>query len=222
MSFKKKGGAPRPEPVPLPDLGALWKSYSGWMSNINRRNEGQLADVRARLSAAGATPELIKMQSEHLESQRSKEIAEIQGGATYRQLQEGYGIAMGGANPYAGDPLGSEQFRERVEITQKPGIVTKYGTGEDATASWQEEGMIDERKVTPGRAPVGFEQYFSEFYGAPDAGENASAAGDAAKQRAKTAAGGAAPTVAPGAAGSSSGAAANPWVDESQLMKLFG
>lgn len=72
-------------------LRVTWETYSGWMTNIGRRNEGELASVRARLSAAGAAPDQIKMQTEFLEAQRKKDIAEVQGTSIYRQLSDIYG-----------------------------------------------------------------------------------------------------------------------------------
>lgn len=98
--WKKPKNEPLPK-LPPPDFETYWKQYSGWMQNINRRTEGELSSVRARLSAAGASPDLIKMQTEHLESQRTREIGDITAGQTYRFLQEGFDIASGArVNPY--------------------------------------------------------------------------------------------------------------------------
>jgi hypothetical protein len=71
-----------------PDFQSLWKQYAGEMDNINRQNEGELAAVRARLSAAGATPDILMMQTEHLESQRKSKVAKLQAAPGFQKMLE--------------------------------------------------------------------------------------------------------------------------------------
>ena len=166
----------------VPDYANYWKQYRGWIQNINDRTTGQLADVRARLSAAGASPDQLMMQTEHLESQRKSELAKLEGGQTKRFLDEAYAIATGKkANPYATDLPGME--------------MEEYDTGEVAVAF---EGT-DAEPARPGGPVMGkrpkalsaasMEEYFNQYFGdgstAPevDAGANA-------KKRAKMAASG--------------------------------
>lgn len=212
MSFGPSGGG-GPGPSPLPDLGKLWKTYSGWFSNINRRNEGELAAVRARLSAAGADPDLVKMQTEHLESQRKKEIEDIQNTETFKALNEVYRATVhGAANPYAGQPLGWEQWNAPPDNWLQ--------TVRDAQAS--ENPWTPTREEPPPFVPrdkVSFEEYYTEFYGAPSTGiPEEEARADAAKNIAKRASSG---LTTPAGNGAGKGTAPNPWVDENSFTSLF-
>jgi hypothetical protein len=90
-----------PKPT-APDYKSLWETYAGWINNINVRTKGEFSNVRARLFAAGAPPDLIKMQTEHLESQRLEEVGKLKETETYKLLQEGYEVGAGGkVNPYS-------------------------------------------------------------------------------------------------------------------------
>lgn len=142
----KKPSAPAVQKPVAPDYKQAWKQYSGELANINRRNEGELAAVRARLSAAGASPELIKMQSEHLESQRKRDVDILQGGASYGLLKEGYEIGRGErANPYEGDAsmwgIGTKYrtVEEQVKVQPGPGTVRRHG---DAPYTGRELSLI--------------------------------------------------------------------------------
>lgn len=139
--------APAIEDVPLPaapkpgapDYKSLWQSYSGWIDNVNRINEGAFADVRARLSAAGAAPDLIKMQTEHLESQRVSAVEDLNKSSTFGLLQEGYDIAVGGAenryegglSRYAGEgkPALMDFYTELYGQPTRAGVRGSIGTG---------------------------------------------------------------------------------------------
>jgi hypothetical protein len=160
------------------------------MANINRRNEGELASVRARLSAAGATPDLLKMQTEHLESQRSKDIAGLQSGATYATLQEGYQIARGDvASPYATAP---------------------GNKGDDDDFAERQAGFAETKAQS-------FEQYYEALAGAADLGEQETEAEKAQKRAAKAASGGLGSVAGgAGAAGVTAEQMMNPWIADSK------
>lgn len=91
--------------LPSPDYETAWKTYVGELQNINVNSNRSIADVTARLSAAGATPDSIATQKEFLEVQRKNKIGELEAGPTYSSLLEGFEIASGKrTNPYASSP----------------------------------------------------------------------------------------------------------------------
>lgn len=107
MFKKKKPKIPKPIKPDTPDYASYWKEYSGWIQNVNDTSAGQMADVRARLSAAGASPDVIMQQTEFLEAQRKNEISRLEGGPTFGILKEGFDIASGAVkSPYKGGPPG--------------------------------------------------------------------------------------------------------------------
>lgn len=147
MSFGGSGGGFQPTPSALPDYKSLWSTYAGWMENINKRNEGEVASVRARLSAQGARPDLIKMQTEHLESQRVGELEELKSTSTYGALQEGFDIAVGKkVSPYSSVPAGFADFRATTKTTTTPGTPAQsggnLGADTDTTNPFDSQGML--------------------------------------------------------------------------------
>jgi len=98
------GGKPKIPEAPkidAPDYSTLWKTYQGYLDNVNQGVNQEIGEIRARLAAAGASTESITRQVEYLEGQRKSKIDEFELGATASQLREGYEIATGrAANPY--------------------------------------------------------------------------------------------------------------------------
>jgi len=177
-----------------PDYANYWKQYTGWLANINKRTEGQLADVRARMSAAGASPDMLMQQTEHLESQRKSDIATLEGGPTYGYLKEGFDIASGKAsNPYDKDMPGA--------VTPPNTTGRGYSPGE-----WEEISGGPDRSAVP---PT-LSEYYGKFFGTA-AGATPQTEAEQATARAKMAAGGAViKGGGGGSVGSASGAASSP------------
>ena len=187
------GDEPQVKKQSMPDYGNYWKQYKGWIQNINDRNKGELANVRARLSAAGASPDQLMMQTEQLESQRKSEIAKLEGGQTKRFLDEAYEIASGKRpNPYA---------------EALPGMDVE--SGQEHNLSSDDAGNVTDvdTRVMKRNDFSNMEEYFTKYFDGtvtPDPVD----AGVEATKRAKMAAGGGVTTGAAAGGGGPSPASA--------------
>lgn len=192
------GGQQQQAPVQKlanPDLSSYWKQYTGWISNINDKAAGKMADVRARMSAAGASPDSLMQATEHLESQRKSDIAALEGGPTYGFLKEGFDIASGTkANPYVNALPGAKSN-------------TVYASADEAPLG----GLVAGQMPSANAFPKDLTSYYTQFFGAGQ-GPTADTPEAKAAANAKMAAGGSAKGVVAGGGSASDAAVSSAFV----------
>lgn len=183
----------RPE---LPDYSALWKQYKGELDNINRRTEGGIADIRARMAAVGATGEITEGEINRIKGEGNLEIAALRNSTTYSLLEEGFAIATQQVgNPYDKPIAGVQDFMLRTDRLPDKTIDTSAGRSVSSVTVPQYSAPYRRKAL-----PTNLEQYFGEYYPfTPDK------PGSTADRRAEAAAAGAS-----GGVSATSGAASNP------------
>lgn len=225
------GGAAAVAKPDAPDYGTLWQQYTGWRGDIGKRYESEIASTRARLSAAGHDPSLIQKNVSELEAKRTKELGQLEQGATAKSLREGFEVASGRAeNPYAGSMKGqswkpSEAFNFSMffgggDVSQMMDAPPKELMDQyvnEVRAGRAKEGDIAGWAKTQGAGALkNMEEYYSQYYGAASSGTpgtQKTPEQEAAERAKRGASGGTVgPTVGAAPTGAGAQSAASPWV----------
>jgi hypothetical protein len=160
---------PKPD---APDLSNTWREYSGWMDTAKTKRDSDISMSRARLYEAGATADVIKAQEDAMQSDYDRKVAEFQGGANFKMLQEGFDIARGAReNPYAQSLAGYKEGQDLASYYSSNYAAAPAGEDPGAALIRAKQasvgGSLAPKPKTPPRAAGGEGLALAEYQAAP-------------------------------------------------------